>query len=212
MSFTQFLWKNYLRILHPSCTIKASSLSRNVKFENDVTFEYGSHIQASFIGKYTYINKYCLIDKNTASIGRFCSIAYNVKIGMGNHPVNWGSTHPFAYEKKYGFIEKSMDFEGKVLEKTEIGNDVWIGVNAIVLAGVKVGDGAVIGANSLVNKDVEPYAIVYGSPAQFKKYRFSEKVRKELLSLKWWDKPESWIRANIDKFRNPEELTKNSEL
>lgn len=207
MSLLQSIWKSYLRLSHPSCKIRAASISRNVKLARGVTLEYGSHIQASKIGRYTYINKYCLIDKSTLSIGSFCSIAYGAKIGLGRHPVEWVSTHAFAYDKKYGFVDRSIDFSGNPAGRTVIGNDVWIGANAIVLAGVTVGDGAVIGANSLVTKDVEPYAIVYGSPAGFRRYRFEEETRKNLIVLKWWDKPDEWIRKNIRKFNDPRKLT-----
>ena len=80
MQFLQYLWKNYLRITNPSCTIRAAGLSRNVKFEQGVVVEAGTYLQASHIGRHTYINKYCLIDKNTTSIGRFCSIAVQIRI------------------------------------------------------------------------------------------------------------------------------------
>jgi virginiamycin A acetyltransferase len=206
MSLLQLLWKTYLRILNPTCTIKSASLSRNVRLEKGVTLENGTHIQTGLIGKFTYINKYSLVDKNTQSIGRFCSIAYGVKVGLGHHPVDWVSTHHFAYDKKYGFINESRDFEDNSLQRCIIGNDVWIGANSIVLAGVKVGDGAMVGANSLVTKDVEPYSIVFGTPAKFHRYRFDEKMREELLKIQWWNWEDSKIIKNVDLFSDPEKL------
>jgi len=206
MSLLQLLWKTYLRILNPTCTIKSASLSRNVRLEKCVTLEYGTHIQTGLIGKFTYINKYSLVDKNTQSIGRFCSIAYGVKIGLGHHPVDWVSTHHFAYDKKYGFINESRDFEDHSRQRCIIGNDVWIGGNSIILAGVKVGDGAIVGANSLVTKDVEPYSIVFGTPAKFHRYRFDEKIREELLKIQWWNWEDSKIIKNVDLFSDPEKL------
>jgi len=208
MSLIQFLWKNYLRITNPTCKIKAASLSRNVRFENNVVIEYGSHVQASMIGKYTYINKYCLVDKNTESIGRFCSIAYNVKIGLGDHPVDWVSTHQFAYDPKYKFTKQWKEFDNTSDRKTKIGNDVWIGANATLLAGVKVGDGAIIGANSLVTKDVEPYSIVMGTPAKHHRFRFDSKIIASLQELQWWNWDEKKIKDKIEFFNNPEELIK----
>jgi acetyltransferase-like isoleucine patch superfamily enzyme len=202
----QFLWKTYLRLTHPTCSIHAASISRNVRLEKGVTLEHGSHIQASHIGKYTYINKYCLVDKNTLSIGRFCSIGYNVRIGLGNHPSDWVSSHPFAYHAKYGFVKKNKSFSGEVQGNTVIGNDVWIGANSIILAGVKVGDGAIIGANSLVNADVEPYSVVVGSPARLVRHRFDNETIGRLLNLKWWDWDDEKIREHIDDFEKPERL------
>jgi acetyltransferase-like isoleucine patch superfamily enzyme len=207
----QFIWKIVFRILNPSCTIRAASISRNVKLEKNVTLAYGCHIQADFIGKHTYINKYSLVDKNTKSIGRFCSIAYNVKIGLASHPTNWVSTHTFGYEKKYGFINKNRPFEELITERCIIGNDVWIGANSIILAGVKVGDGAIIGANSLVTKDVEPYAIVFGNPASFHRFRFDETIRSKLSAIKWWELNDDKIKRYMDVMDNPKNLIERAE-
>ena len=205
MTLVRTLWRYYIRLVNPSCTIRSASLSKNVHFEKGVTVETGSHVQADKIGKYTYINKYCLIEKNT-TIGRFCSVAYNVKIGLGSHPVDWVSTHQFAYDPKYKFVNESRQFENKESTKTVIGNDVWIGANAIILAGVNVGDGAIIGANSLVTEDVEPYAVVHGTPAKFSRYRFEKPTIEDLLNIKWWNWDDEKIKENTDLFNDPTKL------
>lgn len=205
MTCIQILYRFLVRLQNPTCTIRSASLSRNVKFEKEVTVEYGSHIQADLIGRLSYINKYCLIEKNT-TIGRFCSIAYNAKIGLGKHPIDWASTHQFAYDSKYRLIEQSKTFENKTNKPTIIGNDVWIGANAIVLAGVKIGDGAIIGANSLVTNDVEPYSIVFGTPAKHQRFRFDNDIRKKLLEIQWWKWEDQKIKKNIDLFENPEKI------
>lgn len=205
MTLIQFLWRYYIRLTNPSCTIKSTSLSKNVRFEKGVTIETGSHVQADLIGKYSYINKFCLVEKNT-TIGRFCSIAYNAKIGLGSHPIDWVSTHQFAYDPKYKFVKEKRQFDQQGKGKTIIGNDVWIGTNSIILAGVNVGDGAIIGANSLVTTDVEPYSIVHGTPAKHQRYRFDENIRSELLNIKWWNWDEKKIKENIDLFNNPEKV------
>ena len=80
-----------------------------------------------------------------------------------------------------------------------IGNDVWIGYNATIMAGVTIGDGAIIATNATVVKDVPPYSIVGGNPAQIIKYRFDEAIREKLLQLKWWDWPIEKITANVHK-------------
>jgi acetyltransferase-like isoleucine patch superfamily enzyme len=201
-----YLWILFKRIQNPSCTIRAASLCRTIKFGKGVTVEHGSHICAGIIGKHTYINKYCLIDRNTKSIGNFCSIAYGVKTGLGNHPTKWASTHPFAYDKKYGFVSNSRAFEEQTKEYCIIGNDVWIGANAIILAGINVGDGAIVGANSLVTKDVAPYSIVAGTPARHIRYRFDETLIAKLLALKWWYWDDDKIKKNITKFDDPVKL------
>ncbi|QUC06111.1 CatB-related O-acetyltransferase [Aggregatibacter sp. oral taxon 513] len=127
------------------------------------------------IGDYSYLHKGMF--KNT-KIGRYCSIATGVKIGLDNHPINWLSTHPFQYADSYtNFLPK----------RTHIGNDVWLGADVIILSGLTIGDGAIIGAGSVVTKDIPPYAIAVGAPAKVIKYRFEQDIISKLLKLKWWE-------------------------
>jgi acetyltransferase-like isoleucine patch superfamily enzyme len=196
-----FIWVLLQQILNPSCTIRAASIAKNVKLENFVTLKEGVHLGADSVGKYTFINKNVIVDKNTKSIGRFCSIAYGVKIGLGNHPLERISTHPFSYSKKYNLVDDDTVFSSQITTKTIIGNDVWIGANAIILAGVNIGDGAVVGANSLVTRDVESYSVVMGTPANHSKYRFDEEKRKELLKEQWWNWNDSKIKEQISLFQ-----------
>ena len=121
-------------------------------------------------------------------IGKFCSIASGtvfILAGNQGHNHKWISTYPFIGKKEFsesknGFI-KSGD--------TVVGNDVWIGSEAMIMPGVSIGDGAVIGSRSLVTKDVPPYAIVGGNPAKIIKMRFNEEEVKMLRELSWWDWP-----------------------
>lgn len=202
-------WIFYLNLICKKCNIKAQSVSRNTKFEKGVIVEEGVYLNSLFVGKYTYINKNCLIDKNTIKIGRFCSIAYNCRIGLGGHPMDWVSTHSFTYKPKYGFNKKNLTKIAEGNLETIVGNDVWIGANSTILAGVKIGDGAIIGAHSLVTKDVEPYSIVFGTPAKHHKYRFDKEQRKKLLDCKWWNWDDNKIRENIELFSNIELFLRN---
>jgi len=86
-------------------------------------------------------------------------------------------------------------------QKVIIENDVWIGANSVIMPGVKVGNGAIIGANAVVTKDVPDYAIVGGVPAKIIKYRFDEKTISSLLELKWWDLDKAIIKENIELFQ-----------
>ena len=142
-----------------------------------VTLMSGTHISPnSFIGDYSYVGFNCFITR--ASIGRYCSIANNVTIGSGEHDLTRVSTSSKFYENAYR----------KLTERDcLIGNDVWIGVDAIIRRGVKVGDGAIIGANSFVNKDVPDFAIVVGSPAKIIRYRFLEEERAIIIKSNWWN-------------------------
>ena len=125
----------------------------------------------------TYGNPEVLFDsKANLKIGNFCSISDDVTILLGGeHEINTISSYPFTL--------KNHHTKGDVT----IGNDVWIGQSTLILSGVTIGDGAIIGANSLVTKDVEPYAIVGGNPAKLIKYRFDDETIEKLLELKWWD-------------------------
>ncbi len=150
------------------------------------------------IGDFTYINKGSSVFSK-CTIGKYCSISSNVTIGAKEHNYNMVTTHPILYDKKYS--KKNICFESTA-EKIEIGNDVWIGIGVVVLRGVKVGNGAVLGAGSVITKDVPPYSIVGGVPAKIIKYRFDENKIKEIEASNWWDWDEEKIISNIENFRN----------
>jgi len=209
MNLVQFLWRQYVRVKNPSCSIHASILAKNTHFEKYVTVEYGCYVAAKKIGKYTFVGMNSYIDKSTTSIGRFCSIAMNAKISLQNHPHEWVSTHPFTYRKKYGFVPKNIAIEGINTKKTTIGNDVWMGANVTILAGVTVGDGAIIGANSLVSKNVEPYCIVSGTPAKLVRHRFDPETIAKIQQSQWWNWEDKKLQANISKFSNIDEFLKS---
>jgi acetyltransferase-like isoleucine patch superfamily enzyme len=125
---------------------------------------------------------------------------------LGNHPAKWVSTHPFAYDKKYGFVNQNWVFEEQITKKCVIGHDVWIGANAIILAGITVGNGSIIGANSLVTADVEPYSIVAGTPAKLIRFRFDQQTIDGLQHLKWWSWDDERIKQMVGEFDDPAKL------
>ena len=163
-------------------------------------------LQSSTIGDYTRIKYGCNIDN--AEIGKFCCVARNAWVGTGPHPTrDFVSTHMFFYapSPKLGYPSDRWLFNN--VTRTVVGHDVWIGTGACVMGGVTIGDGAVIGANSVVTKDVPPYAIYAGMPAKLIGYRFDERMIRLLLAFRWWDRDPEWIRehyrlfADIDRFR-----------
>ena len=152
------------------------------------------------IGRYSYGKPevYNWSAKNTLSIGSFCSFAQGVEIFLGGqHRINWITTSPLYHlmvsHRVYGKPKYGDTSKGPII----IGSDVWVGYKALILSGVRIGDGAVIGARSVVSKDIPPYAIAVGSPIVIKKYRFSEEVIKELLRIQWWNWPDEKIVKNI---------------
>lgn len=135
--------------------------------------------------------------KDKLIIGKFCQIATGVRFIMNgsNHAMEGISTYPFKVcGGKWG--EASFDVKSK--GDTVIGNDVWIGNSATVMQGIKIGDGAIIGTNSLVTKDVEPYTIVGGNPAREIRKRFDDEIIHFLLQLKWWDWDVKKITDHLD--------------
>jgi acetyltransferase-like isoleucine patch superfamily enzyme len=149
------------------------------------------------IGEFTYGEPKVVSwgEKSTLKIGKFCSIADGVQIVLGGeHKIEWVTTYPFwvAIEEFYNHPAHSGT-KGDVV----IGNDVWIGLNSMILSGVTIGDGAVIGAGTLVSADVEPYSIVVGNPQKLIRKRFDEKTIEQLLMIKWWDWDISRIKKNM---------------
>jgi virginiamycin A acetyltransferase len=130
-------------------------------------------------------------------IGKFCQIATGVEFVMNgaNHQMNAVSTFPFYTLEGWDMEPPAMS-DLPLKGDTVIGNDVWIGQHAVILPGVHIGDGAIIGANSVVGSDVEPYTIV-GNPAKVLRKRFDDELIELLLSFKWWDKSIDEINALI---------------
>ena len=122
-------------------------------------------------------------------IGKFCQIAAGVEFVMNgaNHQMNAVSTFPF-YTLEGWDMKPPAASDMPLKGDTIVGNDVWIGQNAVILPGVHIGDGAIIGANSIVGSDVSPYTIVVGNPATEIRKRFDDELIQLLLDFKWWDK------------------------
>lgn len=138
-------------------------------------------------------------------IGKFCMIASDVKFIMNgaNHLTDALTTYPFAiFENGWENAMENKTYPQK--GDINIGNDVWIGFNATIMAGVTIGDGAIIATNATVIKDVEPYSIVGGNPAREIKKRFSDETISKLLELKWWDWEIERITKNIQNLTNKE--------
>lgn len=155
------------------------------------------------IGEFTYGNPkiHFFTDKYLVKIGKFCSFSNNITIIVdGNHRPDWVSTYPFGK-----CINDINENPGHPVGRGDItiGNDVWIGMNVLILPGVKIGDGAVVGANSVVTKPVDDYEIVAGNPARHIKYRFSQTQIDSLKKIKWWDWSIEKIKINVDFLESP---------
>jgi acetyltransferase-like isoleucine patch superfamily enzyme len=148
------------------------------------------------IGRWTYGHPrvYQWRPEEILEIGSFCSIASDVTILLGGeHRTDFVSTYPFGNFFAAGKPDGHEWSRGNVV----IGNDVWIGHGALILSGTRIGDGAVVGAGSLVLSEIPPYAIAVGRPAKVVGYRFEAKTIGDLLAIRWWNWDDDTIRSNI---------------
>lgn len=185
--------------------------------KHHISIGFDTQINDSKLGDYVWIGDKCRVSKscigrhtymgggssvNNTIIGAFCSISFNVKIGLGKHPYNMVSTHPAFYSNTKPFttfVDKNYVNE---YDSIVIGNDVLIGTNATIMFGVKIGDGAIITNNAVVTKDIPPYAIVGGVPAKLIKYRFDKETIVKLQESEWWNWNEQKIKLDLSKFLN----------
>ena len=194
--------KNNIKLYEGAKTI-------NTEIDDNVTIGQDSFIINSKIGQHVQINRRNIIDNTTIGrysytgansilkstvIGSFCSISWNVSITGNKHEYKQLSTHPFWQLPSFGIVDENVPHKIDIIH---LGNDVWVAANACIMPGVTIGDGAVIGAGSVVTKDVPPYAVMVGNPAQVLKKRFCDDWIERLLRIKWWDFPEKELKNNI---------------
>lgn len=180
----------------------AVHLPRDCQFESPCSTKWMEIHHSLVMGAFSYaVSGYFFATR----IGRYCSIGENVQAGRGDHPLDWLSTSPFQYmNRREIFSSEGFDFpDGEswftyqrpdplpkrcpnIVKPIEIGNDVWIGQGAYLKPGVRIGNGAVIGANAVVTRDVPAYAVIAGNPARIKRMRFEEPIIERLEKVKWW--------------------------
>jgi chloramphenicol O-acetyltransferase type B len=179
-----------------------SYASPDCKFSSHNRIYRRASLRNMSLGRMSYVAELSRI--GFADIGAFTSIGPNVLLGgLGQHPVDRLSTHPAFYSARLQagdtFSESDLIEE---LPRVSVGSDVWIGAGSIVLDGVNIGDGAIIAAGAVVNKDVPPYAIVGGVPARIIRYRFDEETIDALLEWRWWDLDNNQLQSLAPNFMN----------
>ena len=170
------------------------AILRDVKYDRTSSIRSLVKMERASIGKCSSIGTFSAA--YDCEIGKFCSIARECYIGGASHPLNWVSTSGCFYlESNFtGVCYHAADYHWHT--QTKIGNDVWLGIRTIILVGVTIGDGAVIGAGSIVTKDVGPYEIWAGNPARFIRKRFDDETILKLLESQWWD----WNDEKLDEY------------
>ena len=168
----------YDKVIHVKPTIRNPNI-----IVGDFTYIADSKFESHVTHHYDWLGDKLII-------GKFCQIAAGVEFVMNgaNHQMNAATTYPFYTMEGWEMPPPTVDalpFKGD----TVIGNDVWIGQNAVILPGVHIGDGAIVGANSVVGSDVAPYSIVAGNPMRLIRKRFDDELIGLMLQFKWWDKP-----------------------
>ena len=222
--------KRYLRIIFTSCysillkrrKVWISSkviLNLNSKFGGFNKIHSNCNIVNTSIGSASYLGPNCYLPN--VEIGNFCSISSNVKVLPYTHPTkDFISTHPCFFsdlnQAGFSFVHKSIFPEILFTDDKKkfliIGSDVWIGEDVKIIGGLRVGDGAIIAAGSIVTRDVPPFAIIGGIPAKVVRYRFSDEQIKLLLELKWWQRDFEWLKKNADYFSEVKNLNKLLDL
>ena len=180
--------------------IRGSSIV-NSNIHHSSKIEAGSDVKNTNFSRHSFCGYDCEI--YDTDVGSFCSIGNGVKIGGGEHPVNWVSTSPVFYSGRDSIKQKYSTHNRNNKLKTIIGHDCWIGQNALIKQGVKIGTGSVVGMGSVVTKDIEPYSIVAGNPASLIRKRFCEKDIQALIKSKWWELADEHLAVLSQNIKDP---------
>jgi len=178
-----------------------AKISPMANVENSILGTYArvkdyAELRESTLDDYSYISQHSLVNKTI--IKKFCSIGPGCYIGLWEHDSDV-STHSFYLYEHSGHFVKGYTSYAKDSIETYIGNDVWVGANTVILKGVTIGNGAIIGAGSVLTKDIPPYAIAAGNPAKIIKYRYEPSEIAWLEQLKWWDFSRDEIQNIVDQ-------------
>ena len=193
-------YRQYRKYKGKNIEVGFDSIIINSNFEDRIWIGDHCRLINCEVSKHTYFGSGTKVRNTT--VGAFCSISFNVQIGIGKHPTNMVSTHPAFFSKDKPFQTFADNNYVEEYGEVKIGNDVWIGENVAIMFGVNIGDGAIIGYGAVVTKDVEPYSIVGGVPANFIRYRFIQNDIDFLRNSRWWNQSDEWLIKNVELMRD----------
>jgi phosphonate metabolism protein (transferase hexapeptide repeat family) len=183
--------------IHPTAELKGCRVGRYASVgERTILREVA-------VGDFSYFERHA--EAIYTDIGKFCSVAANTRINALEHPLERATTHKVSYRPNeyFRYLGVDQEFrERRRRKRVTVGHDVWIGHGAVILPGIHIGNGAVIGANSVVTRDVPAYAIVAGAPAEVIRPRFPEDVTMRLAEMAWWDWPLDRLFEAIPDIQN----------
>lgn len=183
--------------IHAGCDITDAQFGRYVEIGQ------GSRIAHTSFGDYSYCDRFA--DIANAQVGKFSNIASYVRIGATDHPLDKASLHHFHYRSAdyfEGVTDDDAWFAHRRSRTAFVGHDTWLGHGAQVRPEVTIGHGAVVAGGAIVTKDVPPYMIVAGIPAQPLRARYKTAIADQMMALAWWDWPHAQLQAALTDFRS----------
>jgi len=205
MSYTQIDAHN----LPPSVSLglapalSASAIVRDCRFGRYTQVGEQTRMEDCLLDDYAYVQHYC--DLMSADIGKFANIANMARINPGFHPMERPTLHHFTYRPTMYGMDAQDDadfFAWRRRQRVAIGHDTWIGHGAVIMPGLRIGNGAVVGSNSVVTRDVPAYAIVAGAPAKVIRQRFPRAIAQALEATAWWDWDHDTLTERMPDFKD----------